>query len=292
MSDKTKIKHLLNLLDDKNDEVYSKVKPEIIKYGKPIIPDLELFWANSKNKLVQYRIENIIKKINFLDIKIEFNDWLKNDKYDLLKITYIISKIRNPELDFTKLKNQIFKIKDNIWLEFNDNLTGLEKVTILNKIFFDLHNFKTITQLKNVNLSFVDNLLKTRKGDFFSISLLYLIISQRLDMPVYGVDLPNTFVLAYKDAYSDPFDNILSQNNVLFYINPFLKGRPFNREQIEAYIKQQKLKYKKKYFEITDNIIVIKNYIEYLILFYERLKVDDYIFQLEYMFEKIKKALK
>jgi len=291
MNDKTKIKYLLNLLDDKNKEIYAKIKPEIIKYGKEIIPELELFWANSKNKLVQNRIENIIKQINFINIKIEFKDWLKNDKYDLLTITYIISKIRNPDLDFNELKNQIFKIKDNIWLEFNDNLTGLEKVTILNKIFFDLHNFKTITQLKNVNLSFVDNLLKTRKGDFFSISLLYLIISQRLDMPVYGVDLPNTFVLAYKDVYSDPFDNILSKNNILFYINPFLKGRPFNREQIEAYIKQQKLKYKEAYFEITDNIIVIKNYIEYLILFYKRLKVDDYIFQLEYMFDKIKKSL-
>ncbi len=286
-----KIKHLLSLLDDKNETVYSKVKPEIIKYGKDIIPELELFWANSKNKLVQKRIEDIIKKINFINIKVEFKDWIKNDKNDLLRITYIISKIRNPDLDFNEFKNQIFKIKDNIWLEFNDNLTGLEKVTILNKIFFDLHNFKTITQLKNVNLSFVDNLLKTRKGDFFSISLLYLIISQKLDLPIYGVDLPNTFVLAYKDAYSDPFDNILSQNNVLFYINPFLKGRPFNREQIEAYIKQQKLRYKETYFEATDNIIVIRNYIEYLILFYKRLKVNDYIFQLEYMFEKIKKSL-
>ncbi len=291
MADKSKIKYLLNLIDDRNNDIYQKVKIEIEKYGKEIIPELEIFWANSKNKLVQHRIEDIIKQINFIDIKNEFNKWLKNDRYDLLKATYIISKIRNPDLDINNIKKSISKIKDNIWLEFNDNLTGLEKVTILNKIFFGLHNFKTITQLKNINLSFLDNLLKTKKGDFFSISLLYLIIAQSLDMPIYGVNLPNTFILAYKDLYSDPFNNIISKNNVLFYINPFLKGRPFNREQIETYIKQQKLKYKESYFETTDNIIVIKNYIEYLILFYKRIKINDYILQLEYMLKKIKKSI-
>lgn len=285
------LNNLLNLIDDKNEEVYSKVKPEIIKYGKGIIPELELFWANSKNKLVQRRIEIIIQEINFIEVKSDFIDWLKNDKVDILKATFIISKIRNPELKYIDLKNEVDKIKNNIWLELNNNLTGLEKITILNNIFFELNKFKTITQVKNVNLSFVDNLLKTKKGDFFSISLLYLIVAQSLNLPVYGVNLPNTFILAYKDFYTDPYESISNKNDILFYINPFLKGRPFNREQIHEFIKQQKLKYKESYFTDAENIVIVKNYLGYLISFYKRLKVDDYIIQLEYMFRKINKYI-
>ena len=47
--------------------------------------------------------------------------------------------------------------------------------------------------------SCINTVVSSRKGNPLSLCVLYSIIARSLDMPVYGVNLPNHFVLTYLD---------------------------------------------------------------------------------------------
>lgn len=74
---------LLRLIDDPDEEVYDTVQHKLLQYGSPVIPHLENLWEHSLSNYVQERIEMIIHRINFLDLKRELYAW-KNGDSDLL----------------------------------------------------------------------------------------------------------------------------------------------------------------------------------------------------------------
>ena len=93
------------------------------------------------------------------------------------------------------------KIKLDAWLELNYDLTSYEQIKILNYILFDVHKFRgNTTDYHHIDNSLIHKVLTEKTGNPVSISIVYAIIAQRLNIPVYGVNLPQHFVLGYKSS--------------------------------------------------------------------------------------------
>ncbi len=287
-----KFNALVNLMDDPSDNVYSIIKKQLLIEGYKIKPLLETAWENQTNELALKRIENIIQKIEFNYIENKFKEWVDNDSNNLAIGVYLITKLNYPELSFSDFENNFEQIKTDVWLEINQNLTAIEKIDIINKILFNFHKLKpNATNSKSIQNAYINEVFQYKNGDAFSIGLIYLILAQKLNLPIYGVDLPNTFILAYKDNTNDIFDVFDKDTNVLFYINPFVKGGKFNKKEIELFIKQQKLTFKKKYFKPCSNKLVINKYINYLKNMYSKINSTEKIAQLDKLLSYIDKSL-
>ena len=116
---------------------------------------LEDAWLNSMEADNAGRIEHLIDEIRFNDLYFDIENWVKFHNNDLIK-AFILIKFRYPDLDEEKYLNKIEKLKQDVWLEMNENLTALEKVKVINHIFYDIHSFRG--QLPN----------QTGLTDFFS----------------------------------------------------------------------------------------------------------------------------
>ena len=284
--EKTNLNALINLLDDPDEEVFFNVKENLLSLGTHIIPDLEKAWEQSLDENYQERIENIIQKIQYRSTKNELENWNHNFKNDLLKGAYLLAKYQYPDLDFQVLDEQITQIKKDVWLEINDNLTALEKVKILNHILFEVHGFlQNKTNFYSPQNSYINYVLESKKGNPISLAIIYLVVARRLRLPIFGVNLPKNFILAYVDehGYFNPFTD--SNENVLFYINPYNKGAVFGKKDIEHFIKIQKLKPQKSYFAPCSNSVIIFRLIEHLILSYKKLGYPDKIEDLNNLLE-------
>ena len=72
--------------------------------------------------------------------------------------------------------------------------------------------------------SFLTHVLERRMGIPVSLSVLCMLIGQRVDLPLYGVNLPGHFILKYSAddyvIYLDPFNdgNLLSENDCLNFL--------------------------------------------------------------------------
>ena len=138
---------LITLLDDPDETIYSQVKERFIMLGPPAIPHLETAWENSFDMLMQKRIEGIIHNINFEALNKALKNWALHEQEDLFKGICILARYQYPDLDETKLKKQLHQIKQDVWLEIHDDLTGLEKVKIINHILFEVHQFLSLIHI-------------------------------------------------------------------------------------------------------------------------------------------------
>jgi len=265
---------LITLLDDPDEVIYSQVKDRFVTLGPPAIPHLETAWENSFDAIMQKRIETIIHTIQFEILQKGLNRWAKDQQDDLLQGILILARYQYPDLDENKVRKQLAQIKQDVWLELHEDLTALEKVKILNHILFEVHQFSgNITNYHAPQNSFINNVLESKKGNPLMLSVVYILICKELDVPVYGINLPQHFVLAYLNDFANLMDlnNKTLSNNILFYINPFSKGLMFNQKDIDQFLKQLNLEPEAKYYLPCSNVEIVKRCLNNLIFSYEKL---------------------
>lgn len=204
----------------------------------------------------------------------------------------LVNRYQYPDLDEGKIKRRLHQLKQDVWLELNDNLTGFEKVRVINHVLFDVHNLSG--NKKNYHApqnSYLNNVLESGKGNPLTLSIIYILICEMVDVPVYGVNLPNHFILAYLDELGI-ISKLSGEENdgVLFYINPFSRGTIFNRKEIEQFLDQLKLEKKKEYFKPCDNISIVKRIITNLVYSYEKLGYKDKAEELKILYASIDSA--
>ncbi len=253
----------IKLLEDPDKQIYSMIHSSIIERGEQAIPVLEQAWDNSRHPLVHSRIEDLIHEINFNQISNAVKIWADSSEKDWFTILFLLSKLFFQNIEKEKLFELFSKIKNDIWLEINDNLTAFEKIQIVNHILYKKYNFlSSKTATKSASTYFLSELLSNKKGNDLSLGLFYLMICESLGMPVYGINLPGNFVLAYLGS---DFLEINSKEEVLFYINPINKGTVFGMHEIDIYIEKNKLEVSDIYYHANSKKQVLEYYLNELV---------------------------
>ena len=268
MNEHSSIQALVQLIDDPDESVFEHVRDQLLKIGSEAIPYLENSWESDYYGLLfQNRIEQLIHDIQFDHVRVNLQTWVNSAEKDLLQGAIIVAKYQYPGLDEEKIQELIQVIRRDIWLELNDHQTAFEQVKIFNRIFFGIHHFRGDNKSFHspVN-SYINTVLESKKGNPLSLCLIYSIIAQSLDLPIYGVNLPNHFVLAYMDAKHSSFAiNQQNEYGVLFYINAFSKGSIFDTNEIKEFLNGLNLAHNREYFEPCSNTSVIKRMLTNLI---------------------------
>ncbi len=272
------LKALIHLLDEPDDKVFAAIHNKIISYGIDAVPLLEESSFSVSDINTQIRIESLISQIRSHDAFVKLKDWADHRSFDLLDAYCLISGLYQEEESTTANRKSIEKLYRDVWLEMNDELTALEKIRLVNHVFFDVYRFSG-HQSDHASLPayLLGSLLRMQSGNPLSMSVLYLIVSQKLGLPIFGVNLPHHFILAYMDdtRLIKPAGDY-TQEEVLFYINPFNKGAIFRKSEIELYVKQLNIKTRESFYLPCDNVTVIRRLLnEILVLHQENHKKDQ-----------------
>lgn len=273
MKDK-ELQALIRLLDEPDHKIYDQIKSKIFGYGSEAISKLEDVWANSFDQLIQERSLNLIHEIQFASTSLALNKWAINESDDLLKGFIIFSKYNYPDLDEEKMIAKTAKIIQDVWLELNDKLTALEKIKVINHVFFSIHKFRgNKRNFYSPDNFAINNVFESKIGNPISLGVLYLAVCQSLKIPIKGVNLPKHFILAYLDENNE--------NEVLFYINPFNKGAVFTKNEVSLFIKQLDIESKVEYFQSCNHLTIMNRLINDMIFSYKKLGFMDKVDELE-----------
>lgn len=277
------IQAILTLLEDPDKEIHDAIYQSLLEKGTDIVPELEKAWEVSEDSIVQDKLEDIIHKIQLNAVQKSLDIWIKNGGIDLLEGAHIVARYQYPELGFFELLNPIEKIKHDALQEINDNLTALEKVKILNHILFDIHKFTGNTNnYYSPQNSFINQVILSKKGNPISLGIIYIVLAQKLGLPIYGVNLPKNFILAFIDEFYELLGSDSSNSdNVLFYINPFNHGAVLGKKEIDFFLKQQNITPEEMFYQPCSNIEIIQRLLLNLIYSYEKLEYESRIKDLQ-----------
>lgn len=287
MMNQKEVESLIKLLDDPDIEISRHVEDRLLSYGNEVIDHLENAWSQSLDTKLQERIENLVHKIQFSNVKRDLELWYISGAFDLLQGMLIINKYQYPDLDEQKIINQLEDIKREIWLQLIYEMSAIEKVKIINHVLYGTHGFKgnTSNHLDPQN-SYLSQVLESKKGNQILLAVIYSIIAQKLDIPIYGVNLPQHFILAYvdneeKEKKLDDSTNL--ENQILFYINAFNKGFIFGKKDVDAFLKQLNLQPLKHFYEPCSHVDIIMRVLRNLISAYEKLSETEKVEEIKEM---------
>ena len=280
MSTENEIKALLHLLDDPDESVYSAVSSKINDLGPTVIPRLEEYWLDAESELTQVRIESLIQKVSLSDIREKLNVWEENPTASLFEAMVQISRYTQPNLDASKLKNTLKSIHRSCWLELNNYLTPLEEVHIVNSILYSMYSLSADrNSLKDSDSYYLSNVLTHRKGNQFSLALVYLLITKMLDIPVFALKISNFVILGYVNTLYD-FDKGIDSPilSTQFFIEP-TEGTILSKQDVDSFIKKYNVTVSENSFEPLKNLEFVQHYTHALAKSYEEAgeteKADD-----------------
>jgi len=282
MINETEVNSLIRLLDDPDQEIYNHVHKKLLSYGSEVINYLENAFGEAFDPIQQERIANLVHEIQFDILKNDLRLWQHSGAFDLLQGILVINRYQYPDLDEQKLINQIEAIKRDIWIQMMNESSPPEQIKLINHVFYSIYGFSgnTTNHLDPQN-SYLSQVLETKKGNHSLLAIIYSIIAQKLDIPVYGVNLPQHFILAYMDeSRQSEFEG-----GILFYINAFNKGLIFGRRDVDMFLKQLNVKPDKQFYEPCSNTEIIKRVLRNLISAYEHLGSTEKVAELNELLE-------
>ncbi len=263
---KNRLKALINLLDDPDDLVFEMVEQELLKESHSIIPVLEEKWESSFDETSQERIENLIQDLQFKKTRMLLKGWIASPEPDLLDGFFVVDRFQYPDVNAEGVRMKIDKIKNDVWLELNDSLTLLEKVTVLNHFLFNVHGFTVNhNNIQSPQNCYLNQMLDTKKGNPVSLSLFYAMLARQLGLPARFIDFPKNPLVAIVDReLAMKVHGKKSQSEVLFYINPSNKGSIASRKEVKYHLKKNNYFPEEKYSEPRPDQLFIRRLLESL----------------------------
>ncbi len=262
--------NLIKLLDDNDEFVYQHVRNKLLEAGNDAIPALMMGLTND-NPLLNERIKNIIDEIYFSEVDVKFKELSEKKDGILEEAVFLIANFGYPEMDMkkyqseldemsTKLNLSIDKMKLNPLIPQDD---PLQIIKIINHFLFYQQGFKGNTEnfYEPENIFFND-VMDRKKGIPISLSILYLLICKRLNLPTYGVNLPAHFIIKYVDErdefYIDPYNNgiVISKSEAI----KFLSRIGLTKEDFDSI----------SFLKIADDKDIIKRSLNNLVNIYTR----------------------
>jgi hypothetical protein len=263
--------HLIRLVDDPDEIVYQSVSEKILEVGPSMIPLLESALRVSTNRLQHERFEELIHLLQFEQLKSELKEWKNDSRQDLLTGVSIMTRLQFPDTDKEILAAMIKPVRDEIWLELNDQLTAFEKVRIINHLLFTKKGFRINEQHpESPGNNFINRIIETGAGNEVSLTLFYCLICQELGLPVFAVEIPDYPILAYMDVPLLPESGLNSSLfDTLFYINPANGGSMHSQQDITDYLMRKTIPLEPFFYMPGTNAVFIRICLERLATDYE-----------------------
>jgi regulator of sirC expression with transglutaminase-like and TPR domain len=254
------IKALISLLDDEDVDVAAHVEQKIISLGEEVIPFLEQEWEANLNPEVQKKIEDLIHNLQYESLRAKLVRWKEGGATDLLEGMWLINTYQYPDIDLSTIVKSIEQIYYEAWVNVRADMHPFDQIKAINHVLFRTYRFSANT--KNFHSpanSMLNVVLESRKGNPLTLCVIYMIIARKLDLPVYGVNLPNLFILTFKEA------------DLQFYINVYNRGLILSKGDIDNYILQLNLNPIDLFYEPCSNLDIVQRALRNLVMSFEKM---------------------
>ncbi len=265
--DDSSIKALISLLEDPSEIIFNEIHQTILFLGEEGIAHLQTAFDESESELQKVRIARILDELKLEKLNKDLYDWKVFRSEDLLAGLVLIARYGYPNLDKAEIEGTINAIVDVVKDKINGK-TDVEIVHILNQvILFDFGFNGNIRNYSAINNSFINKVIKNKISNPIGLSAIYLLVAQRLNIPLVGINSPSHFILGFVNesfTHEDVIDDTVMEN-IEFFVDPFKNGLMINNEDFDALLLSIPFARKDKKYLPATNIAIVKRVMNNLI---------------------------
>jgi len=202
---------LVNLLGDDDPSIYQTVREKILSFGENAGEWLRPHRL-SNDPVLRRRAREIVQHFD----RQEADTWflafcLKHgEEFDLEEGVWLLALTQYPEINVEAYRALLDHFATEIRERIDFSETNKEILTTINNYVFDELGFSGDQEsYYDPQNSYLNRVVDRRKGNPINLSLLYLLLARRLELPVAGIGLPGHFICRFQstseEIYIDPF---------------------------------------------------------------------------------------
>ena len=168
----------------------------------PLVPNVLLDHASELQKQIN-RLQSISKEIKERHAIEELANSLVHDdesSVDLLRSALLISRLNNQNFNLNSYLTIAENLAQDIASHFPEKATGEEKLKILVfQLFKEMGYHGSTLDYDHPSNSYMNEVMDDREGLPITLSVLFIELANRLELPVSGLGIPGHFLAMYRD---------------------------------------------------------------------------------------------
>lgn len=261
MVSKNEIQSLLTLMDDPDPFVQESVNKRFVELGENVVPLLDEYRLDLKVGEEKARINEIIHTLTFGGLQSDFIDIIENgikNRTDLESSIFILSRFGNPTIDTKHYRKKLDHFAEMVAPSIRYKLDERKKAKQLFKFVFEDLNFSGDQKdYHNPENCFLDRVIDRRIGLPISLSMVCMFIARRLDLPIFGINMPIHFMLTFIGESEE------------FLVDPYDNGAVVSYDQCYFFLKKNNITPKPEYFQMASDMDILLRVIRNLINSYQ-----------------------
>ena len=265
-SQPAEISSLIRLLDDRDPFVTDQVGNRLVEMGTEAVPFLEMA-SRGENLLLKTRALTILGRIAPRQLADAFRNLSRThsgDDIDLEQGVILLTQFGHPEADADHVHQQLDQLADDLTQEIDPQASSGQVLQTLTDYLFHQREFHgNQDNYIDPNNSYFDTVLENKTGLPIALSVLCILIGQRLGLPIVGIGLPYHFIAKY-NSLTDP---------ILF--DPFHKGRILTPEKCSEMVRGFGIQFEPHYLSPVSHRDILTRMIQNLVIAYQKLGEGD-----------------
>jgi len=202
----------LALLDDDTPAVRKALLAEFSRRGPAATRFLQEI-VRGKSRLLAGHAAWFLHELKCPDPIAEFKGFIRSLNYELETGALMLSRILSPELDIGACYAQLDGMADRCRELIIEPSSPRDQCRVLNRVLFHEYGFRgNAAHYTDPLNSLLDQVLHRRKGLPITLSIVYVLVAQRIGLTLEPVGLPGHFVVG------------CFLENTPFFIDPFVQG--------------------------------------------------------------------
>lgn len=215
---------LTKLLDDDSEVVRKAVMEEIGRYGSEGIAFLRDL-SDRENRVLAGHARDYLEILGKQDTLTTFSEFIRSFHYELETGCILLDRTLYPELESSQVCLFIDKMASRCREIMVLPGSMIERCKVLNRVIFHEFGFRgDVENYYDPENSFLSRVIDRRRGIPISLSILYILVGQRCNIPLEPVGVPGRFMVGCFDA-EEPF-----------YIDAYERGHFRSAEDVERLV--------------------------------------------------------
>lgn len=215
---------LLALLDDSSPVVQRALLEHLHSLGDEGCAFLCAV-AGGPNRIAALHARWFLEELEFTDPVEEFRGFIRSLSYELETGAILLARTVDPSIDVLAVCAELDRIADRCRELQAGPQSARECCRIINRVLFHELGYRgNLEDYANPENSFIHRVLQRRTGLPITLSIIYLLVAERLGVRLEPVALPGHFVVG-----------LYTESPVLF-IDAFNRGRFLSTDEVVAYL--------------------------------------------------------
>ncbi len=212
---------LLTLLADEQELVYQAVRARLLSVGKAASEWLRPHQF-SRNRLLARRVSEILRDLALREADERFCRFCltHGEDFDIEEAAWLLAQTAYAEINVEGYRALLDDFAGELRPRLSLYRRGNQLLSRINQYLFGEQDFGPHPEGQEApEWCYLNQVMDGRMGNALSLSLLYVAVARRLELPVAGVNLAGHFVCRYQSAAEE------------IYIDPFHHGRLMSRAE-------------------------------------------------------------